>query len=129
MDNFKSLFIANNLKYLPKSKQKIVLEMLDKADENRMNLLYGMEFKKPTNWLLFYWFVPLGFIVDRLFMGQILLGLLKIIIYFFSIFIGIGESNIYGVFLLMIKFIVEAILTSTTVKYINYRKVKKILNK
>jgi hypothetical protein len=125
----KEHFINNNLKFIPKSKQKEVIELLDKADSTALAQVNGISFKKPKNWFLLYWFFPLMWIFDRLFLGQWITGIIKIVfaMVMFVMFFGDTEGFLWSLLLSLIVILYDTISLNYRVKLVNYWKVKKIL--
>lgn len=86
MDSHVQLFLAKNLEYFPKSKQPLILEKISQLDEHKKLLLHGIRVKKPVNWLLLYLFMPLFWILDRLFLGDWAMGVVKLF-YFLTLLV------------------------------------------
>lgn len=64
--------------YLPEEKLPLVKSKLEGVDDSKFDLILATKFQKPINILLFAIFLG-GFGVDRMMLGQIGLGVLKLI--------------------------------------------------
>lgn len=69
---------ANGSKFAEKDKMVIMEGLKNFKDENHM-MLHTIEMRNPVNWLLIYLFVPVFCLIDRIVLGQVGLGILKLI--------------------------------------------------
>ena len=79
MDSNKvDLFISTMGNMFPNTKLAIVKERLERLDDSKLTIVQSMDYKNPTTMLLFSIFLG-GLGVDRFMLGQVGLGILKII--------------------------------------------------
>ena len=72
------MFVMTNQKYLPAEKIVFIKQKLAEADEDKFNLVSGVEFKDPTTILLVSIFLgSLG--IDRFMLGDTGMGILKLL--------------------------------------------------
>lgn len=72
------LFLMNNSENLPSGKMAIMRDRLKSLPEDRWPLLLSLDFKNPIIALVLSFFVG-EFGIDRIYVGQVGLGLLKLI--------------------------------------------------
>ncbi|MDR1915147.1 MAG: TM2 domain-containing protein [Synergistaceae bacterium] len=72
------MFVITNAKFLPPEKLQVVKERLSSMDDSKLSLVTSVELKDPTTLLLISIFLgSLG--IDRFMLGDIGLGILKLI--------------------------------------------------
>lgn len=104
------MFIVTNQKYLPSTRIAELRMQLENLDENKLMLLSAVEMKDPMIILIIsILFGALG--VDRFMLGQVGLGLLKLI--------TVGG---FGIWL-----IIDWILISKEVKEVNYKNLMDVM--
>ena len=103
-------FIATHGKYFPAEKIMSIRERLSGVDDSKANVLYSLDFKDTTTMLLISIF--LGYLgVDRFMLGQVGLGILKLL--------TVGGCGIWTI-------VDWCIITKETQKY-NYDKLMEYL--
>ena len=71
-------FMAMNNKFFPSDKVAIIRERLEEAPDKKLNIIQSLDYKDPTVLLIISIF--LGYLgVDRFMLGQINLGIVKLI--------------------------------------------------
>lgn len=81
---FAETYVVANLSNFPSDKIALVKEKLEKMSEDKQLFVQSMKLKNPTTTLILSLF--LGFLgVDRFYLGQIGLGIVKLISMFFFI--------------------------------------------
>ena len=97
------MFIAVNSKFLSDKRKFEIIERLRTTDDSRSTYLMSVDLKSPVNWFLIYLFAPLFCLIDRLVLGDVGLGIVKLITFggfgiwalidLFTIMDRIKESN------------------------------------
>lgn len=78
-ENKVMLFMATNGSKFSESKKGFIIDRLRQMPDENFMVIQTMEFKKPTTWLIMYLFVPFFAFIDRIILGEIGLGILKLI--------------------------------------------------
>lgn len=73
------MFMATNGSKFSDRQKAIIMEKLKSMPDDNFIAIQTMSFKNPVVWLILYLFVPLFCIIDRLILGEVGLGVLKLI--------------------------------------------------
>ncbi|MBF0714730.1 TM2 domain-containing protein [Gemelliphila palaticanis] len=102
MNNFTETYLMTHAKYFPQEKIFLVKERLDLVPENEQMYIHSIGLKNPLLMLLISWFGGV-FGIDRFMLGQVLLGILKLITLggcglwaIIDLFLIMGETREYN---------------------------------
>lgn len=121
------LFIQTKGKYFPADKIYTIREMLEKADDNKFNILNITPFKSTTTVVLFALFLG-GLGIDRFITGSTGIGILKIVagvIYFITYMAATANNDLAALFIIPVAiwiwFVVEIFTASKRTKNFNFQ--------
>ncbi|HAZ00700.1 MAG: hypothetical protein A2W90_14585 [Bacteroidetes bacterium GWF2_42_66] len=106
-----NLFLAQHGNKFPEANSFMLLEKMKTMSDDSFSAISMISFKNPTTWLLLYLFVPFLCFIDRIILGDVGLGILKLV--------TIGGFGIW-VF-------VDIFTISSRVKQLNFKKLQPYL--
>lgn len=125
------------LSNIPHSKQEKIIEEVRELTDEQKQLINGTNLKNSSSWFALYWFFPLAWIFDRVFLGDYIFGIVKILAPLIASGLLFSDSDrdtiklfsLIAIFLWFFWVIIDGFNISRRVRKSNYRKVLKRIKK